>query len=244
MTEKNAGPREPQNVYEAIVAVMQNVGYVQKVKTAGLNYSFASEADLIAALRPHMVAVGLTCRPVSQVLIADTEFTAKSGSIGRRILMAVTWEFVHAKSGSSAQVVTHGEGMDFGDKATNKAMTDSMKYALRQTFVMETGDDPDRTSSEEFVQEAAPPAEITWPLEYISAIGEHVPDDAPLKHVVNLLNLLADVSGWTPATATAEQFGQLAGKYRKERIAAEQDGDKIVPRIAAELAFANLQEAG
>ena len=47
-----------------------------------------------------------------------------------------------------------GDGADTGDKASYKAMTGAMKYALRQTFVIETGDDPDDTPSD--VQERAP----------------------------------------------------------------------------------------
>jgi hypothetical protein len=34
-----------------------------------------------------------------------------------------------------------------GDKATAKAMTGAYKYALRQTFCIETGDDPDKDPS-------------------------------------------------------------------------------------------------
>ena len=37
--------------------------------------------------------------------------------------------------------------MDVGDKSANKAATGLLKYALRQTFLIETGDDPDAESS-------------------------------------------------------------------------------------------------
>ena len=45
-------------------------------------------------------------------------------------------------------VTAPGEGADSGDKSGNKANTCAYKYALRQTFVIETGDDPDEEASE------------------------------------------------------------------------------------------------
>ena len=48
-----------EKVLKAINAVMGEVGYVEKTRSAGLPYSFASEAGLIQALRPEMVKKGL-----------------------------------------------------------------------------------------------------------------------------------------------------------------------------------------
>jgi hypothetical protein len=36
-----------------------------------------------------------------------------------------------------------GEGLDAGDKAPYKAMTGALKYALLQSFLLATGDDPE-----------------------------------------------------------------------------------------------------
>lgn len=51
--------------------------------------------------------------------------------------------------GETMNVTAIGEGIDSGDKASYKAATGALKYALRQSFIIETGDDPDKTSSEE-----------------------------------------------------------------------------------------------
>ncbi len=53
-------------------------------------------------------------------------------------------------NGKSIQVTSIGEAADYGDKAANKAMTAAMKYNMRQTLIIETGDDPDNTPSTEF----------------------------------------------------------------------------------------------
>ena len=61
----------------------------------------------------------------------------------------ITGEVTFAIPGSSITVQAVGEGADAGDKASYKAATGLYKYALRQTFCIETGDDPDASQDEE-----------------------------------------------------------------------------------------------
>ena len=51
----------------------------------------------------------------------------------------------YAEDGSSIEAIVIGEGMDSGDKATNKAMAIAMKYAMFQVFCIPTEEmkDPD-----------------------------------------------------------------------------------------------------
>ena len=55
-----------------------------------------------------------------------------------------------ADDGSSISAITIGEGMDSGDKATNKAMSIAFKYACFQVFCIPTEEmkDPDADSPE------------------------------------------------------------------------------------------------
>ena len=157
MTKKTTAPAkkktqeipEPKNVHEAINMVMGRVGYVQK-ETKGLPYSFASEPAFIKAVRPHLVDVGLVVYQSNVELIERNEFTSKKGAAGINILAKFTWTWVHVISETSIEVTSFGEAADYGDKAANKAMTAAMKYNMRQTLVIETGDDPDYTDSKEF----------------------------------------------------------------------------------------------
>jgi hypothetical protein len=50
---------------------------------------------------------------------------------------------VDARSGEELTVRVAGEGADQGDKAPYKAMTGALKYALLQSFLLATGDDPE-----------------------------------------------------------------------------------------------------
>ena len=141
---------EPKNVHEAINYVMGRVGYVQKEKGKTLKYTFASETAFIKAVRPHLIDVGLIVFPSGIEMLERSEFEAKSGAQGINILAKFHWTWLHTPTNTSIVVTTLGEAADYGDKAANKAMTAAMKYNMRQTLVIETGDDPDTTPSEDF----------------------------------------------------------------------------------------------
>jgi hypothetical protein len=139
----------------AKLEVMRSCPYVQKQKSAGLNYSFAGEADLIASLRPALLLHGLSVAPVKVTVLEQGRYQTVKGSLLNHVLVAVTYRLTHASSGEAEECEVLGEASDAGDKAAPKALTGAMKYFLRQTFLIETGDDPDRYSSDE--QEAAVP---------------------------------------------------------------------------------------
>lgn len=156
MAKKAADPvasddqhQQAKNVHEALLALMQDVPYVKRASSKGLNYTFLAESDLIAKLHPALVKNGLTIRPTSVDVAYTENYPSSSGKLMNRIVLVVGYEITHAPSGTSVSVVAAGEGTDIGDKATPKAMTQAMKYALRQSLAIETGDDPDRQPSEE-----------------------------------------------------------------------------------------------
>lgn len=149
-------PGAAKTLAEALARVYADGGrYVQKTGTmqGPARYSYAREADFIAVLRPLLETHGVTVRPVRYEVVTNETFERKNGGAAYRVVVLATFELLHT-SGDRAQVQTVGEGQDSGDKAFNKAMTAAMKYALRQTFCVETGDDPDDTPSHE--QERAP----------------------------------------------------------------------------------------
>lgn len=140
---------EHKNIHEAINAVMEEVGYVKKARTQGLNYSFAGEAALISALRPSMVENGIYVSVSRVIKIERENYTTAKGTAMVNTIIHAEVKFTHVKSDTFVTVESVGEGSDAGDKSANKAMTGLYKYALRQTFCIETGDDPDKHKSEE-----------------------------------------------------------------------------------------------
>lgn len=144
------------NLAAAKLAVMRKVGYVQKTKPKegqnyGISYSFAGEAAIIEAIRPAMIEAGLELEPAGVELVDNSIAVTKNGTNMRHILGRYTFRLTHAESGEHRDIIVLGEAMDAGDKAAAKAATIAYKYALRQTFIIETGDDPDRQPSVETV---------------------------------------------------------------------------------------------
>ena len=137
------------DIHEAIHAVMQEVGYVQKTRGQALGYSYASESALIEALRPEMVKQGIYCYVSGIRDVVREEYTTSRGANMNSTRLVATLRFVHAASGTHIDTEAVGEGADSGDKSANKASTGAYKYCLRQTFCIETGDDPDGHASQE-----------------------------------------------------------------------------------------------
>ena len=55
----------------------------------------------------------------------------------------MAYTFIDVDTAEEITVKTAGEGLDSGDKAPYKAMTGALKYALLQSFLLATGDDPE-----------------------------------------------------------------------------------------------------
>ncbi len=151
---------EHKNVHEAINGVMHEVGYVQKQKSEKLTYTYLGEAGLIEALRPSMVNHGIYVSVRKVIKIYRDQYQTRSGTSMTSTVIHGVVRFSHV-SGSHIDVEATGEGADSGDKSANKAMTGLYKYAVRQTFMIETGDDPDQFSSEAQERALKPSAKAT-----------------------------------------------------------------------------------
>ena len=64
----------PGNIETAILEVYKKIGYVHKageVSGGGMRYAFAKESDFIAAIRPEMIAAGITQRPDAMIVLSN-----------------------------------------------------------------------------------------------------------------------------------------------------------------------------
>ena len=140
-----------------------------------------------------MVEVGLFVYPSSMIDLPAEPFTSKKGSVINITKLAMTYCFHHAPSETAFCVNVIGKGMDSGDKDANKAMTAAFKYALRQTLMIETGDDPDKTPSGDFERGKPEPGEAIarienqWEKEIIDKLVDLQLVQAR-PHAVNILN--------------------------------------------------------
>jgi hypothetical protein len=137
------------NVYEAICGVMSEIGAIEKSKkNQQQGFMYRGVDDVMNALQPLLVKYKVFIVP--EVLEQTREErTTKNGNTVIYSVCKVKYTF-YADDGSSVQAVVVGEGMDSGDKATNKAMSIAFKYACFQTFCIPTEEmvDPDAESHE------------------------------------------------------------------------------------------------
>ncbi|ELY5948111.1 ERF family protein [Cronobacter sakazakii] len=127
-------------VYQAISAVakeMAATGISKDRTNTQQNFKFRGIDQVYNALAPALVNHGLLILP----RITDrtvTERTTPKGTVLFYVVVKAEFDFVSTKDGSVHTVVTYGEAMDSGDKATNKAMSIAYKYAAFQAFCIPT----------------------------------------------------------------------------------------------------------
>lgn len=131
-------------IYQAIIGVMSDIGVIGKEKrNTQQGFKYRGVDDVMNALQPVMVQHGLFVVPE---IIDQKREERQTKNKGNLIYSVCTVRYTfYAKDGSSVQCVVVGEGMDSGDKATNKAMSIAFKYACFQVFCIPTEEmkDPD-----------------------------------------------------------------------------------------------------
>lgn len=139
--------KQHKSLAAAICAVMSEVRGVEKTgENTNQRYKYASDADLLFAIQPACARHGIAIFPSNQETTSEEVGATKSGT--RRYLTTIRCEYsvVHADSDQVYTVKSVGTGIDSEDKGAYKAQTGALKYALRQLFLIPTGDDPDQWS--------------------------------------------------------------------------------------------------
>jgi hypothetical protein len=136
-------------IFEKMAAIQDDIDAIGKnQKNAMQNFMFRGIDAVYNAVHPILAKhkVFMTSGNISAT--REERTTAKGGTL--------IYSIIHVKfifwtvDGSSVSTEIIGEGMDSGDKASNKAMAVAHKYALTQTFTIpyEGMVDPDAESHE------------------------------------------------------------------------------------------------
>lgn len=133
---------ESKMIYKKMASVMVAVSAISKDrKNQTQNYNFRGIDDVYNELHDIMAENSIVCLP--EILSERSEERqSKNGSCLIYRVIHMRFTFV-TEDGSSVSCSVIGEGMDNGDKATNKAMSVAQKYALIQTFLIPTEEDKD-----------------------------------------------------------------------------------------------------
>lgn len=146
---------------DKVPAVYTAIGMVQgALATTGIGkgrrneqqgYAFRGVDDIYNAVARLLSTHGLCILPRCTERTVVERTNAK-GTALFYVTVRAEFDFVSAADGSRHTVVTYGEAMDSGDKATNKAMSAAYKYALLQTFAIPTEGDNDADATTHEVQ--------------------------------------------------------------------------------------------
>lgn len=173
---------ESKSVNQTIIAIMREVGAIGKErKNAQQGYNFRGIDDAMNALHGLFAKHGLFS--TSEVIKQTREERAtKNGGVLIYTILNMRYTF-HALDGSTVQTELIGEGMDSGDKSSNKSLAVSLKYALLQMFMIPTREliDPENDNPEPSPRKLAP----TQPLpegsyQNVKPVDQYVakPEDA------------------------------------------------------------------
>ena len=213
-------------IYELIGKAMAEIGAIGKDSVnQQQGFKYRGIDAVYNTLYPVMAKYGLFITPEILDHKREERTTTKTynGQTKTSTLLysIITVKYtVYAPDGSSVCMTVIGEGMDSGDKATNKAMSIAMKYAMFQLFMIPTeAVDPDSECHE--VDPAGRP--FNRPQNAANgatvAVEQRVP--APVAQV--------------PETAPAQP--ETPGAYIKRRIAEFTAQDKSFNFVAARQAL-------
>jgi hypothetical protein len=124
-------------IYEAMLRVMDEVGAIGKTKKSpDLKYQYRGVDDVLAELQPLFIKHGVLVVP--RVVDREREAVQSQRGTPMTSVRLVVEHTFFAKDGSSVVATTIGEALDTSDKASNKAMTAALKYALTESFSIPT----------------------------------------------------------------------------------------------------------
>ncbi len=143
-------------IYGLIGQAMRKIGAIGKnSENAQQKYKFRGIDAVYNALNPVMSELGLFICPEildhrREERISEKTYNGQTTQTVLKYSILTIKYTLFAPDGSNISCVVVGEGMDSGDKASNKAMSVALKYACFQLFMIPTEEmvDPDGETHE------------------------------------------------------------------------------------------------
>lgn len=130
------------NIYEAITNIMQEGYAITKSKrNQKQGFMYRGIDDVMNTFQPLLSKNRVFVVPEVIEQSREQRITDNGNTLLYSILR--TKYTFYSEDGSSVSAVVVGEGMDSGDKASNKALAVGMKYAMFQVFCIPTEEMPD-----------------------------------------------------------------------------------------------------
>ena len=176
-------------IYKSIIDVMKKINAIGKDrKNETQHFQYRGIDDVMNELHGALTESGVFIVPE---VLEENRSTGKSRNGGELYYTRLKIRFTfYAADGSSVNAVVIGEAMDSGDKASNKALSIGLKYAMLQVFCIPTEDekDPDAQSPqpqpESMKPEQKKPAPKKPKFDFEPKGGETTPEE---KREIGLL---------------------------------------------------------
>jgi hypothetical protein len=131
------------NLRQKLAEVRRRIGYIQKRGfNERNNYSYVTAADLAGAVGDILAELGVVVVPSLESITYEAGRNG-GAEVSRSAQVVMSYTFTDVDTGDEITAKVAGQGLDSGDKAPYKAMTGALKYALLQSFLLATGDDPE-----------------------------------------------------------------------------------------------------
>lgn len=134
-------------IYKKIIEVMADINAIGKDRrNQQQGFQFRGIDDVMNELHSSLAKCGVFVLPT---VLEENRTTGKTSRGGDMFYTRLKINFgFYAEDGSHVDAVVIGEAMDTGDKASNKALSIGLKYAMLQVFCIPTEDekDPDAVS--------------------------------------------------------------------------------------------------
>lgn len=159
-------------IFGLVGQAMQLIGAVGKdSKNEQQKFMYRGIDAVMNALNPVMAKLGLFLCPEVLEQTREERTSIKKDSYGNERTSTLLYSIMkirytlYAPDGSNVSCVVIGEGMDSGDKASNKAMSVAFKYAAFQLFCIPTEEmvDPDAECHEVTPRNQTKPGEKPAP---------------------------------------------------------------------------------
>lgn len=148
------------NIYQKMSEATSQINKVAKNLSIGKGenrYKAVGEADVLQAVKPIEVALGIYSYPYSREIVEKDILTTSNNYNGKItekntffLRVKTVYRFINTHDISQfIDMITYGDGFDSQDKAPGKAMTYADKYALLKAYKIETGEDPDQGESKQ-----------------------------------------------------------------------------------------------
>jgi hypothetical protein len=187
-------------IYKKMSEVMKDIGAIGKdQKNATQGFKFRGIDQFVNSLYPALTKHGVFMAPrainFEQELKDVVRGSGKAG-VDKHVSIMMEYDF-YAEDGSKVTIgPIPAEGLDSGDKATNKALSAALKYALIQTFSIPTEDmaeadfeSPEIGTGTKATATSAPltatATTTTAPLAKVSSFRKKATASAPVAAVSN-----------------------------------------------------------